>query len=243
VNRREAWVSRWKRRRATGDDQGVSLVEILVTTGIMSVVTLVAVTATIQIYSGTKQIEQNSVAGDQLDTSFTRLDRELRYATYMTKPGSPPANPSRVYMEFAIPPRARTDKDTTDPKPRCRQLLFDTARKVLTMTSWELGAAQGQPATLATEVLAEDGGVAPFQVILPGDPFAGGSSGAGVGTEFLANYLMVRIRFKVTVGEVTQRFDSTFTSQNIDEETDRDGYDDNPELIDLTLEQCKVGRP
>ncbi|BCJ42119.1 hypothetical protein GCM10010168_65030 [Actinoplanes ianthinogenes] len=227
------------------DDQGYSLMEMLVTTGILSVVTLMAVTAIIQIYSGTKQIEQNSVSGDQLDISFNRLDRELRYATYVSAPGSPTGVPSRYYLEFAIPPRVKTATDLTDPPVRCRQLLFDTAKKILTIRNWDLGGTPGTPATLATDV-SLDNGAKPFEVYKPGDsPWKTASAGTtGVGTQFTLNYLMTRVHFNVVVGSVTQRFDNGFTTQNIGEETDLDGYGDNPDLIDPTLQQCSnVGRP
>ncbi|GAA2856798.1 hypothetical protein Acy02nite_65940 [Actinoplanes cyaneus] len=228
-------MRRWKRR----DDHGFSLMEVLVTTGIMSVVTLTAVTAIIQIYSGTKQIEQNSVTGDQLDISFNRLDRELRYATYVSPVGSPAGVTTRFYLEFAIP------REKPDTPKRCRQLLFDTDKKVLTMRSWDLGSTPPAASTLATDV-ALDGTPKPFEVYLPGDaPWKTASAGTtGVGTQFTAKYLMVRVHFKVTAGDVTQRFDNAFTTQNIGEENDLDGKDDNPEKIDVTLQQCSnVGRP
>ncbi|MFI1992264.1 type II secretion system protein J [Actinoplanes sp. NPDC020271] len=227
------------------DDQGFSLMELLVTTGIMSVVTLVAVTAIIQIYSGTKQIEQNSVTGDQLDISFNRLDRELRYATYVSPVRSPAGVTTRYYLEFATPPRVKTATDLTDPPVRCRQLLFDTDKKILTMRNWNLGGTPDAASTLATDV-ALDGTAKPFEVYLPGDaPWKTASAGTtGVGTQFTAKYLMVRVHFKVTSGDVTQRFDSDFTTQNIGEANDLDGKDDDPDKIDPTLQQCSnVGRP
>jgi prepilin-type N-terminal cleavage/methylation domain-containing protein len=235
-------MRRWERR----DDQGFSLMEVLVTTGIMSVVTLTAVTAIIQIYSGTKQIEQNSVTGDQLDISFNRLDRELRYATYVSPVRSPSGVTTRFYLEFAIPPREKTAADTADPPVRCRQLLFDTDKKILTMRSWDLGGTLNAASTLATDVALVDTTAKPFEVYLPGDaPWKTASAGTtGVGTQFTAKYLMVRVHFKVTAGDITQRFDNAFTTQNIGEENDLDGKDDNPEKIDVTLQQCSnVGRP
>ncbi|WIM95175.1 prepilin-type N-terminal cleavage/methylation domain-containing protein [Actinoplanes oblitus] len=209
-------MSRWKRRRPAGDDQGFSLMEVMVTTAITGVVTLMAVTATIQIYSGTKQIEQNSVAGDQLDIAFTRLDRDLHYATMVNGPTAGASN-SRSYLEFAIPAREKTATDATDPLPQCRQLMFDPTQKSLAMYSWELpGTKPALPANLATDVALEDGATSPFLVSKPGLPAAAASPGTtGLGSEFNNTYLMVRIRFKVKVGDVVQRFDNVFTSQNV----------------------------
>ncbi|GAA4591022.1 hypothetical protein GCM10023107_18410 [Actinoplanes octamycinicus] len=124
--------------------------------------------------------------------------------------------------------------------------MFDTAKKILTIKNWELpSTTPGTPATLATDV-SLDNNAKPFEVYKPGDtPWIAASAGTtGVGAQFNATYLMVRVHFKATAGEVTQRFDNVFTTQNIGEETDLDGKDDNPELIDPTLQQCStVGRP
>ncbi|WP_155123707.1 MULTISPECIES: type II secretion system protein J [unclassified Actinoplanes] len=233
----------WKRRPADDDDQGFSLMEVLVTTGIMSVVTIVAVTALLQIYSGTRQIEQNSVAGDQLDISYVRLDRELHYATYVYGP-TPGATNSRSYLEFAVPPRQKLLTDTVDPPVRCRQLMFDPVKKTLTMATWDLpGTTPGTPATLATDVVLDAGATTPFAVVKPGDtPFVTASAGTvGVGPQFNANYLMVRIRFQAKVGDAVQRFDNSFTSQNITDENDGDTSAD--PVPDPDRNCSNVGRP
>ena len=228
-------MRQWMRRRPAGDDQGFSLMELIVTTAIMSVVTMVTVAATIQIYSGTKRIEQTSVAGDQIDISLVRLERELRYATYISVAG-PITTTKRWYLEFAIPPEA------TGKPVRCRQLKFDVDAKVLTLVGWKLGAAAGAPATLATGLTVVDSTTPPIAVYDPKtQPYASASPGTiGVGNNFTTKYKMVRLRFKVTNGRVTQPFDSVFTSQNITEDTNTPKGPKAPVLD----QQCgNAGRP
>lgn len=202
--------------------------EVLVTTAIMSVATLVIVGATIQIYSGTKQIEQTSVARDQMDTSFRRLDRELRYATFVNPPKMVG---TRWYIEFALPA-------TAPGVVPCRQLKIENG--TLSMADWVRTSSTtptvGPANTIATGVVLYNN-IDPFQVYAPGDtPYASASAGTtGVGGGFSNMYQMVRFRFQVKDGTVTMPFDSVFTSQNIGAEevkTAPDGASD-----------CKLGRP
>ncbi|MBO3735906.1 PulJ/GspJ family protein [Actinoplanes flavus] len=215
------------RDRRTGGEDGFSLVEILITTAIMAVVMAAVTTATIEVYSGAKRIEHTSVARDQMDNGFRRLDKELRYATYMSEPGQ---YHDGWYMEYALPAPAETPADIP-----CRQLKLDGG--VLSLASWVRsgGATQtpGTPAALASGVVLESG-VKPFTVYKPGDtPYVKESAGtAGVGTGFGNAYQMTRLRFQVQEGTVTMPFDSVFTSQNMTGEAPPAGSTD-----------CGKGRP
>ncbi|MEU4423032.1 prepilin-type N-terminal cleavage/methylation domain-containing protein [Actinoplanes sp. NPDC024001] len=207
-------MRRRMRRRPPAGDQGYSLMEVLVTTGIMSVVLVAVLTATVQIYSGSKQIDQVSFARDQLDNSFRRVDRELRYATWISTPG---VFGSSYYLEYTLPPREKKQGETTEPPVRCRQLIFDTANGALRLASWDLPSTKpGPPVTLAAKAKL-DGGADPFTLQLPNKaPYTGANAvNAGVGTEFSNYFEMVRIRFEVQDGTVLLPFDSVFTSQNI----------------------------
>jgi prepilin-type N-terminal cleavage/methylation domain-containing protein len=203
-------VRKRKRREPVGEDQGFSLIELLVTMGIMSVVMAVASTALLQIYSGAKQIEQTSIAADQLDTSLTRLERELRYATDVFGPTLGPSG--SWYLEFAIPAATATSRT------RCRQLRFDVANKSLRLGSWELPSTNTgvAPATIATNVFL-DNGARPFTVYQPGP--APNPIPVGVVPAPNNKYSVTQLSFKVTVGKVVQPVNNVFTSQNITGDT------------------------
>ncbi|MBB4746390.1 type II secretion system protein J [Actinoplanes lobatus] len=215
------------RHRRTGDEEGFSLIEIMITTSIMAVVMAAVTTAVIQVYSGAKRIEHTSIAREQLDNSFRRLDKELRYATNMSEPGE---YDGAWYMEYALPAPAKTPE-----KVECRQLKLENG--VLSLAHWvrSSGATQtpGPSAALAGGVILESG-VKPFTVYKPGDtPYAKETAGTvGVGTGFGNAFQMTRLRFQVREGTVTMPFDSVFTSQNM-----------TGEAAPTYSEDCGKGRP
>jgi prepilin-type N-terminal cleavage/methylation domain-containing protein len=200
--------------RQRTDDQGFSLIELLVTLGIMSVVTVVMVGATIQIYSGTKAIDNTSEVRDQLDISFRRLDRELRYASW-TSPTKDQKVGDRYYMEYAIP-------------AGCRQIKIENG--ILSLAEWTLpGTTPGthRPFVNGVTVLS---GVAPFTISPAGTKtYASAGPGAGMGADYEIEFQQVRVRFAVKAGTVTLPFDSVFTAQNISRKS--------------TDSDCKYGRP
>ena len=199
--------------RTEHDDDGYTLMELIVSMGIMSIVMIAVLGATIQVYSAVNRTEGTSFARDQVGASFRRLDKELRYANWVSVPGQVG---SAWYLEFSLP-------------TGCRQLVYDGGK--LTLASWTAPGAPGTPAVIASE-LSLIPGVKPFQLYAPGDtPYASMSPGtAGVGTKYTAEFDQVRLRFNAVYGDVTLPFDTLFTAEN----TNRNTSDDNP---------CRSGRP
>ena len=185
-----------------GGDRGFSLIELLVTTAIMSIVTLVLVSATVEIYSGTKQIDNTAEARDQLDNSFRRLDRELRYATWVSAPGK--VNGS-WNLRFAIP-------------SGCRELRL--TGQVLTLAAWSSSTATSGPAMPIANGVTLIAGASPFVVYRIGaQPYASASPGTGMGAGYQLDFQQVRLLFNVKIGTVTLPFDSIFTAQNTTRDT------------------------
>jgi prepilin-type N-terminal cleavage/methylation domain-containing protein len=200
--------------RERRDDAGFSLTEVVVAMGILSVVMVTVLGATMQIYSAVNRTENTSFAREQLGNAFRRLDKELRYATWVSTPGQVGG---RWYLEYA----------TT---AGCHQLMM--AGGVLTVASWTLpGTNPGPAATIAGE-LGLPAGTVPFTVYAPGTkPYASASPGtAGMGRDYATEHTQVRLRFTATVGKVTLPFDTVFTAQNTDRNTP-------------TLNGCSDGRP
>jgi prepilin-type N-terminal cleavage/methylation domain-containing protein len=200
-------------RQQQTDDQGFSLTEILVTLAIMSVVTMVMVGATVQIYRGTKAIDNTSESRDQLDISFRRLDRELRYASWTSATAGQKVG-DRYYMEYAI-------------SAGCRQLKIENG--MLSLAEWTLPGTPGTPVPLVSGVTVLSG-VDPFTISPAGTKtYASASPGTGMGADYELEFQQVRLRFAVQAGTVTLPFDSVFTAQNISRKS--------------TDSDCKYGRP
>ncbi len=204
--------ARLRRRPAAGDDRGYSLIELVVAMGIMSIVMIVAFTGIAQIYSATNRAEGTSFARDQLGNTFRRLDKELRYATWVGAPGQVDG---AWYLEYA---RAAG----------CRQLKLSGG--TLTLASWTVPGAPGEPNTVAAELTLIPG-IAPFTMYQPGDqPYASASAGPRMGKEYASAFYQVRLRFNATVGKVTLPFDTVYTALNTSRNTP-------------VANDCRFGRP
>ena len=196
------------------DDHGFSLVDVVVTTSIMSVVMVMATGAVLEIYSDVQRTDGIVTAQEQLGNSFRRLDKELRYANWVSPPGQ--VN-GAWYLEWS------TSSD-------CRQLVFKDG--VLTRKTWTLPATSpADPAKIATD-LVPSGSTAPFTLYAPGDrPYASASPNtSGVGVSYELEHAQVRLRFDSKVGATSLPVDVLFTARNTNRNT--------PELND-----CSKGRP
>ena len=196
------------------DDHGFSLIDIIVATSIMSVIMVIVTGGILEVYSDVNKADGLSTARDQIGNSFRRLDRELRYATWVDTPGQ--VN-GAWYVEFAT---------TTN----CQQLVFQNG--VLTKLSWVLpSTTPGTPQVIASD-LAQTGTTPPFTVYVPGNkPYASAGPGtSGVGASYELEHSQVRLRFSGHVGKVDLPLDVLFTAQNTNRNT--------PAAND-----CSMGRP
>ena len=213
-------------RRAEPDDSGFSLVELMVTMGIMTILLGIVTTAFLQVFRTTSAAQSLSTAQSQLQIAFQRFDRELRYASWIAVPGKVGTT---WYVEFA-------GVDPTD----CSQLRLEApvtasaadAGGVLQLLQWTRGAppaagTRGQ--TLASTVVT-GGADAPFALQAPGlMPFAN-PTGDAVGGDFAPDFQRLRIRLTTQVGRTTTGIDTTFTALNTSRNTS-------------TTNGCSEGRP
>jgi hypothetical protein len=199
----------------TAADQGFSLIDVIVATSIMSVVMVMVTGAIIEIYSNVDRIDSVSAARDQIGNSFRRLDKELRYATWVSTPGKVG---DAWYVEFAT--------DTN-----CQQLVFADGK--LTRSTWTSSPtpAVGPAIPIAGE-LTLTGTTPPFTVYAPGDkPYASaGPNVSGVGRGYELEHTQVRLRFSGTVGTTSLPLDMLFTAQNTNRNTS-------------AVSDCRYGRP
>ena len=90
------------------DDQGFSLIDLIVATSLMSFIMVIVTGAITEVYSDVNRTDSLANARDQVGNSFRRLDKELRYATWVATPGQVGGV---WYLEYATP-------------TNCQQLVF-----------------------------------------------------------------------------------------------------------------------
>jgi competence protein ComGC len=107
-------------------DEGITLTELVVTMGIMSIFMTIFTAGVLQMFRVVNGSDSVSVVQSQLNTTFLRLDRQIRYASAITTPGSVTSGGYlNTYVEYL---------DTTGASPVCGQLRLQVA----------VGAANGQ---------------------------------------------------------------------------------------------------
>ncbi|MEU4690881.1 prepilin-type N-terminal cleavage/methylation domain-containing protein [Actinoplanes sp. NPDC023714] len=204
------------------DDAGFTLLELLVGMGLMSVVMVMVVGGLFEVYSNVNRADGLASAREQIQTGFRRLDKEIRYANWLSKAGKVGGN---HYLEFAT-------------LNGCRQLVYSNG--ALTLATWNPTATTkpGTPMTIATDLTLSTG-VDPFTVILPGDtPYATADAGTtGTGTGYVPQHSQLRLRVTAKYATVTMPVDMLFTAQNT---TSYNVFGNNRELLD---NDCSKGRP
>ncbi|BFU46782.1 type II secretion system protein J [Krasilnikovia sp. MM14-A1004] len=217
---------RWLRENMSRrrGDEGVSLVEMMVTMSIMSVVGAMFATGIIQVFRANNLIETRAVAQAQLYMAFQRFDRELRYASWIADPGKVG---TRWYVEFA-------DADPT----KCAQLRFDTTAQpaangqdgagILQLVRWTKGTpptAASTWTTVASNLVEQS--YQPFEMQPANStPY----SSASAGSQFTTANQRLRIRLTSRSAGSTTEVDTTFTAVNTSRDT-------------LATNGCSEGRP
>ncbi|MEV8505166.1 hypothetical protein AB0368_10105 [Actinoplanes sp. NPDC051475] len=226
------------------DEDGSSLAELLVTMGIMSVVMMLVTGAILEVYRSVQVTDTLTAAQAQLSVAFQRFDRQLRYATWINKPGVPSGSQT-WYVEFASQER---DPSTGLDVDKCRQLRLElkptgagaaTDKGLLQLIEWTPGSnptVGARGATIASNIDTADlayvegeaGKSAPFELQRAGDkPFPA----AVAGSDFSSEYQRLRIHLKTRAAAGTAEIDTTFTAVNTSQASN-----DAPN-------QCKGGRP
>ncbi|WP_041831937.1 type II secretion system protein J [Actinoplanes sp. N902-109] len=222
------------RERHRGDDEGVSLVEVMVTLGVMGVLMVLFTGAVLQVFRTTTVTDALSEAQQQLTVAFQRFDKELRYASWIADPSDPAkaANPATAtqYVEFA-------GAVATD----CYQLRLAPGADglgVLQLLNWTAGTPPkpGTPGqTIASDVvmdgkpafLKQGYGTQPFASATPAP---GSSSSTVVGRDFSPVFQRLEVQLTTRATAGTAHIDTTFTALNTSNSTS-------------TTNTCSEGRP
>jgi prepilin-type N-terminal cleavage/methylation domain-containing protein len=137
------------------DDAGFSIAELLITMSVLSVVMAMFTAGILQMFNVTDKGEALAVAQAQNTNAFLRLDKEIRYASGISKPGAVGGDP---YVEYLL---------SGTGTPTCYELRVKDS--MLQQRVWPQG---GSPAAGKWVVLAS--GVAsstPFTYIAPDASF------------------------------------------------------------------------
>ncbi|GAA1821758.1 hypothetical protein GCM10009682_47510 [Luedemannella flava] len=126
-------------RRARGDD-GVTLVEVMVSVTLMSIVLTMVTVGVLQINRVVNKNESIAAAQSRVAIAFARLDTEIRYASAIGTPGTVGADP---YVEYLV-----TNTGTSV----CVQLRLRVSARQLQQRSWPLGGTPGSWLPLISDV-------------------------------------------------------------------------------------------
>jgi prepilin-type N-terminal cleavage/methylation domain-containing protein len=131
--------------RPPRDDRGVTLIEVMVAMTLMSVAGAMFTGSIIQVYKSINKAESNYTAQSQINSAFSRLDKEIRYARSVSTPATVSGD---YYVEYLV---ELSDVDT------CVELRLHTSTSELQRRSWAQGVTPVAPTTwttLATNITA-----------------------------------------------------------------------------------------
>ncbi len=134
-------------------DTGATLMEVVVSMSILSVVMVAFTAGLLSVVRAAGHSETAAVTRSQLNVAFDRLDRQIRYAAGISRPG---ALPSGSYVEF------RTAASGT---VICTQLRLNPAARRLEQRTWTEGGAVGATWTVLASGVT---GTEPFRKVEAG---------------------------------------------------------------------------
>ncbi|MFF5231838.1 hypothetical protein [Dactylosporangium sp. NPDC000521] len=138
-------------------DDGVTLAEMAVTTGIMSAVMAIFTTGVVQLFQAGSNNELAALTQTQLNTAFLRLDRNVRYAAGIS--GEHHDSAGNMFVEYL-------NTEVVSGQPECAQLELNKATRVLRRQVWpQATKPPGKWVVLANEV---DVAQSSFKLLDPG---------------------------------------------------------------------------
>jgi prepilin-type N-terminal cleavage/methylation domain-containing protein len=182
--------------RARGDD-GFSLSELMISMSIMGVVTVISATGFLQMFKTTDLAETAALTQSSTLASFSKLDRDVRYAYRVNEPYQ--RTNGDWSIEYVIPAGNGT--------PLCVRLNLPAGGGALTRLQWPQPNATPdgyQPSTVALDMVPDNGSSSPFVKL------AGNSNDS--------NFDRLEVKLKSSIGVVdagaVRKFDLQFTALN-----------------------------
>jgi prepilin-type N-terminal cleavage/methylation domain-containing protein len=127
-------------RKDLDDDEGFSLIELIVSMGILAILMAVVMTAIVTMY---RDVRKQTGQTDVLDASrkvLSQLDKQVRYANAVRDPGA--GTSGATFVEW------RTGN--TFQQQTCTQWRFDPTAKTLAYRSWQPPLTGTSPSAAST---------------------------------------------------------------------------------------------
>jgi prepilin-type N-terminal cleavage/methylation domain-containing protein len=150
-------------------DDGMTMIEVVVSLTLMAVLMTVFTTAVIQVYRNVNQTDTLSSGQSQLNNVFLRLDKEVRYASGISLPVAVPTGSDTWYVEYL-----NTNRGTEI----CTQLRL-TPGGLLQRRTWNRNEAPIRPSgwTVLASKVDNTGNANPFTFTAADPSSASGSLG------------------------------------------------------------------
>jgi prepilin-type N-terminal cleavage/methylation domain-containing protein len=179
------------------DDAGFSLSELMISMSIMGVVTVISASGFLQMFRTTDLAETAALTQSSVLASFSKLDRDVRYAARVNEPYQ--SSGGGWAVDYVIP--------APNGSPQCVRLTLPAAGGALTRLQWPQAAATSDgylPSTVALDMVADNGSDSPFIKT--------------AGTSGISNFDRLEIKLKSSIGVAdagaVRRFDLQFTALN-----------------------------
>jgi prepilin-type N-terminal cleavage/methylation domain-containing protein len=145
------------RTRRPSGDAGFTLIETTVGMVVMSIFLAMFTGSVVMMFRSSNHSQGVAHTSQEISNAFTRLDQQLRYASYVGEPGQDANDSGNWYVEF--------QNTNTDPAT-CYQLRVDQSSQTLQQRSWSGSGTPSAWEQLATGVLngGGSGSDAPFAV-------------------------------------------------------------------------------
>jgi prepilin-type N-terminal cleavage/methylation domain-containing protein len=145
-----------RRLQARYDDHGMTLAEVLIGLGVLSVVMAIATGGIVQVFAAIGRADAASISQSQMQLAFATLDKEVRYASWVR----PPADTGRyVYVEFLSAVAQTRER-------RCHRAVVDSVAGTLRLQSWRPNTVPGAGRIVAQH-LVTTASVAVFTLMEP----------------------------------------------------------------------------
>ena len=141
------------------DDEGLTLIEVVVSLTVMAVFMAMFTTSILQMYRSANSSEATVLAQSQVNLAFLKLDKQIRYAAGISQPGTG-SSTSDPYVEYLT-----TDGTTAT----CHQMRLDSS--TLWWRSWT-DASGTSPGSTWTPLVSGVSGSTPFVYTAPTDSAA-----------------------------------------------------------------------
>jgi prepilin-type N-terminal cleavage/methylation domain-containing protein len=128
-------------RGSSTHEDGMTLVELIVAMGILSIMLAISMVAVSGMTKSTVRAQAVTNSTDQLRTVFQRLDKEVRYASAINAPGTAGGS---IYLEYLV------DASAANGEAQCVQWRYVTDTAELQRRVWS--PHSGSPSTWNTLV-------------------------------------------------------------------------------------------